>query len=97
MSIHIPMSTHLCGLLEVSVDHGVEVCVNVCPEREGGGVDGQVVSLTITVTEKRSKPQHKRTHLPSNSTHTLATGMTLEFRLYSGDMMYAYLFAYTHL
>lgn len=50
------MRFDLSCLLEVSVDHVMMVGINVGPETESGGVEREIVSLTVTVTEKCTKP-----------------------------------------
>lgn len=53
---HCGMRSDLSGLLEVSVDHVMMVGINVGPEAESCGIEREVVSLSVTVTEKCTKP-----------------------------------------
>ena len=50
------MKAYLFCLSEVTVEHGVEVGINVGPQRESRGIEREVVSLPVTVTEKCTKP-----------------------------------------
>ena len=54
--VYMCVRSDLGGLLEVSVDHVMVVGINVGPEAESGGIEREVVSLSITVTEKCTKP-----------------------------------------
>lgn len=47
---------NLFYFFEVTVAHGVNVGINVSPQREGSSIEREVVTLPVTVAEKCTKP-----------------------------------------
>lgn len=57
----------MLGRRVVRVEEGLLVCHEVCPKGGAAGVQGDVVSLLVTVAEERAKPAQREREEQVNS------------------------------